>query len=59
MMDRLDGKWIELLRRMVGEASRALLPEPVAVLFLDCTPPLSFETLVKDEFRQHGFRKDG
>ena len=58
MMDRLDGKRIARLRGMVGEESRALLPEPVAVLFFDCTT-LAFETSVEDELRQHGFSKDG
>jgi len=42
----------------VGEASRSLLPEPVAILFFDCTT-LSFETAVEDALRQHGFGKDG
>ena len=47
MMDRLDAKAIAHLRTRVGEASRALLPEPVAVLFFDCTT-LAFETAVED-----------
>ena len=58
MMDRLDAKAIAHLRTRVGEASRALLPEPVAVLFFDCTT-LAFETAVEDALRQHGFSKDG
>ena len=58
MMDQLDAKVIERLRTRVGEASRALLPEPVAILFFDCTT-LYFETAVEDELRQHGFSKDG
>ena len=58
MMDRLDAKAIQHLRTRVGEASRALLPEPVAVLFFDCTT-LAFETAVEDTLRQHGFSKDG
>ena len=37
MMDGLDARVIERLRARVGEASRSLLPEPVAVLFFDCT----------------------
>ena len=49
---------IEHLRARVGEASRSLLPEPVAILFFDCTT-LYFETAAEDELRQHGFSKDG
>ena len=58
IMDRLDAKVIERLRTRVGEARRSLLPEPVAVLFFDCTT-LSFETAVEDDLRQHDFSKDG
>ena len=58
MMDQLDAQAIDHLRTRVGEASRALLPEPAAVLFFDCTT-LAFETAVEDELRQHGFSKDG
>ena len=58
MMERLDATRIDRLRTWVGDASRALLPEPVAVLSLDCTT-LAFETAVADELRQHGFSKDG
>ena len=54
MMDQLDAQAIDHLRTRVGEASRALLPEPAAVLFFDCTT-LAFETAVEDELRQHGF----
>ena len=58
MMDQLDAKAINHLRTRVGEASRSLLPEPVAILFFDCTT-LYFETAVEDKLRQHGFSKDG
>ena len=58
MMDQLDARVIERLRTRVGEASRSLLPEPVAILFFDCTT-LYFESAVEDELRQHGFSKDG
>ena len=58
MMDQLDATVIERLRTRVGEASRSLLPEPVAILFFDCTT-LYFETAAEDELRQHGFSKDG
>ena len=58
MMDQLDARVIEHLRARVGEASRSLLPEPVAILFFDCTT-LYFETAAEDELRQHGFSKDG
>ena len=58
MMDQLDAPVINHLRTRVGEASRSLLPEPVAILFFDCTT-LYFETAVEDELRQHGFSKDG
>ena len=58
MMDRLDARVIERLRTHVGEASRSLLAEPVAILFVDGTT-LYFETAVADELRQHGFSKDG
>ena len=59
MMDRLDAQGDPAsAHARVGEASRALLPEPVAVLFFDCTT-LAFETAVEDTLRQHGFSKDG
>ena len=58
MMDQLDATVIKRLRTRVGEASRSLLPEPVAILFFDCTT-LYFESAVEDELRQHGFSKDG
>ena len=58
MMDRLDATRIDRLRTWVGEASRALLPDPVTVLFFDCTT-LAFETAEEDELRQHGFSKVG
>ncbi|MCY4189918.1 MAG: hypothetical protein OXD42_01075, partial [Rhodospirillaceae bacterium] len=58
MMDQLDARAINHLRTRVGEASRSLLPEPVAILFFDCTT-LYFETAVEDALRQHGFGKDG
>ena len=37
MMDQIDAKTIDRLRPREGEARRSLLPEPVAVLFFDCT----------------------
>ena len=58
MMDRLDPETIGRLRTSVDAASRTLLPEPVSVLFFDCTT-LAFTTTVDDALRQHGFSKDG
>ena len=49
MMDQLDAPVINHLRTRVGEASRSLLPEPVAILFFDCTT-LYFETAVRTSF---------
>ncbi len=58
MMDQIDAKTIDHLRPREGEARRSLLPEPVAVIFFDCTT-LSFETAVEDALRQHDSSKDG
>ena len=58
MMDQLDGGLIKQLRTRVGDATRALLPEPLTVLFFDCTT-LYFESFTEDELKQNGFSKDG
>ncbi len=57
MMDQIDAKTIDHLRPREGEARRSLLPEPVAILFFDCTT-LSFGTAVEDAPRRHGSSKD-
>lgn len=62
MMDRLDGRIIDKLRSRVAAATGALLPEPLDVLFFDCTT-LYFESVASDEggdaLRQFGYSKDG
>ncbi len=58
MMDRLDARTIERLRARVGDATRSVLPDPVSVLFFDCTT-LAFATEEEDELRQKGYSKDG
>ena len=57
MMDHLAGRVIERLKTRVGSATQALLPEPLNVLFFDCTT-LYFESFTEDELKQNGFSKD-
>lgn len=57
MMDQLDEKKIERLQRIAADQVRCLFPEPVKVLFFDCTT-LYFESFVDDELRQPGYSKD-
>ncbi len=62
MMDRLDDRVIGKLRDTVAAATGALLPEPLDVLFFDCTT-LYFESVAEDggedPLRQFGYSKDG
>ena len=58
MMDHLDDAVVDRLRTRAGEATRSLLPEPLTILYFDCTT-LYFESFVEDELRQYGFSKDG
>ena len=62
MMDRLDDKVIERLKSRVASSTEALLGEPLAVLFFDCTT-LYFESVAEDEdqdaLRAFGYSKDG
>ena len=62
MMDQLDERVVEKLRAKVAAATGALLPEPLDVLFFDCTT-LYFESVAEDEgedlLRQFGYSKDG
>lgn len=66
MMDRLDGAFIGRLRARVASATEALLPEPVNVLFFDCST-LYFESVAEDvadtpgqeTLKAFGYSKDG
>ena len=62
MMDQLDERVVEKLRAKVAAATGALLPEPLDVLFFDCTT-LYFESVTADEGEdalwQFGYSKDG
>jgi len=62
MMDQLDGRVVGKLRARVAAATGALLPEPLDVLFFDCTT-LYFESVAEDAgedgLRRFGYSKDG
>lgn len=57
MMDRLTPFRINAIKRLATAAATTLLPDPVDVLFFDCTT-LYFESFEADALRQHGFSKD-
>ena len=65
MMDHLDDKRIEKARGLIAQASKNLVPEPISLLFFDCTT-LYFESVKADErtdeepgLRHFGYSKDG
>lgn len=57
MMDHLTDERIARIKRRAGDATTALLPEPVDVLYFDCTT-LYFESFEPDQLRQTGYSKD-
>ena len=57
MMDRLDIKRIDKIKRLSGQAAQKVFKEPLKVLFFDCTT-LYFESIIEDELRQKGYSKD-
>ena len=57
MMDQLDETRIERLKSRVCQATQALLPGPLSVLFFDCTT-LYFESFKEDSLKQNGYSKD-
>jgi len=57
MMDRLDSKRIDQIKRLAGQAAQKVFKEPFKVLFFDCTT-LYFESIIEDELRQKGYSKD-
>lgn len=58
MMDQLDESLIGKLKRRVARHTASLFPEPVEVLFFDCTT-LYFESVREDDLQQFGYSKDG
>ena len=58
MMDLLDDETIACMRDMVTDCTRRMFPEPIDILFFDCTT-LYFESDRDDELRKKGFSKDG
>ena len=57
MLDKIDDKAIERLNQITFEATKRLYPEPIDVIFFDCTT-LYFEAFEADELREHGYSKD-
>ena len=57
MMDQLTPERIETIKRLATEAATGILPDPVDVLFFDCTT-LYFESFKPDTLRQQGYSKD-
>ena len=57
MMDQLDEARIKRLKSQVCQATQALLPGPLSVLFFDCTT-LYFESFQEDSLKQNGYSKD-
>ena len=57
-MDKVDDSVIERIQQKAFSAAQSLLPQPVQVLFYDCTT-LYFESFQADELRAQGFSKDG
>ena len=58
MMDHLDEPVIDDIRKRAGTHTRTLFPEPLDVLFFDCTT-LYFESFTDDDLKQCGYSKDG
>lgn len=57
MMDLLDAKRIDKIKRLSGQAVQKVFKEPLKILFFDCTT-LYFESIIEDELRQKGYSKD-
>lgn len=57
MMDKIDEAAIERLNQYTFNATKRLYPEPIDVIFFDCTT-LYFESFEPDLFREHGYSKD-
>ncbi len=57
MMDQLDDKHIDKIKRLSGEGTLSLLQGPLDVLFFDCTT-LYFESFTEDDLKQNGYSKD-
>ena len=57
MMDQLDEARIKRLKSQVCQATQALLPGSLSVLFFDCTT-LYFESFQEDSLKQNGYSKD-
>ena len=57
MMDRLDSKRLDKIKRLAGQAAQKVFKEPLKVLFFDCTT-LYFESVIEDDLRQRGYSKD-
>ncbi|MEO6833814.1 MAG: hypothetical protein ABI378_14305 [Chitinophagaceae bacterium] len=58
MIDFLDAEAIERAKHLSYTHTQSLLPEPLTVLFYDCTM-LYFESFTEDELKQNGYIKDG
>lgn len=58
MMDNLDEDVQARMQQRVFSATQSLLPQPVNVVFYDCTT-LYFESFTEDELKQNGYSKDG
>jgi len=57
MMDKLTDKVVMRLNRMSYEATQDLYPDPINVVFFDCTT-VYFEAFESDELREQGYSKD-
>lgn len=57
MMDKLDDKAIERLKKISYENTRNLLSQKIDVVFYDCTT-VYFEAFEEDDLREKGFSKD-
>jgi transposase len=57
MMDEIDDAAIEKLNDLTYGHTKRLFPEPIDVLFFDCTT-LYFESFIEDEFKRNGYSKD-
>ena len=58
MMDHLDERRIAKLKGMASKLACGWKPDPLDVLFFDCTT-LYFESFEEDGLRQRGYSKDG
>lgn len=57
MMDKINEEKIEYIKDLSYQAAKKIFPEPINVVFYDCTT-LYFESFIEDELKKNGYSKD-